>query len=490
MASVAMVPQSPPPCADTVVIGAGLAGLVTAYRLRQAGVAVTVIEARDRPGGRVLSVPQALGTDLTAELGGEAFDSDHAASLTLAQELGLPIADLWAAVPPSPTDWCWFEGAAWDSAALQREFTQLMQSRAADWAAIAQFMAQAVLTPKVRALDGLSIPQYLATTAASPSLRTWIEHAYTIKYGTDANQQSCLNLLCFFRRLEDCEHLFGWSDERFYISGGNGQLPQALAAQLGEALVLNTRLIGLTARPEGGYQVTVQRGEQTTIQTCDRVVMTVPFSVLRQIPLQVNLPPQQRQAIAHLGYNSPTKLITAYDGKPWRSRAPQGMAYTDLPIQHCWEASDSLLSSVGGLLVAYPGGQAGQTLSTADLDTATKAVLQDLNQVFPGLSTHHRPTGSLRSKWIRDPLSQGAYACYRVGQWTAFYGWEGQRADSVFFAGEHCSREYQGYMEGACETAEQVVLEILTDLDLPAAAKEQRDRLHHHTNVRQQGFRC
>jgi monoamine oxidase len=73
---------------------------------------------------------------------------------------------------------------------------------------------------------------------------------------------------------------------------------------------------------------------------------------------------------------------------------------------------------------------------------------------------------------------------------TAFYGWEGQRADSVFFAGEHCSREYQGYMEGACETAEQVVLEILTDLDLPAAAKEQRDRLHHHTNVRQQGFRC
>ena len=474
----------------TLIIGAGLAGLVTAYRLRQAGVAVTVIEARDRPGGRVLSVPQALGTDLTAELGGEAFDSDHIASLTLARELDLPIADLWAVVPPSPTDLCWFEGHAWDSAALMREFAQLMQGRAADWEAVAQFMAQAVPTPKILALDALSIPQYLAVTTASPSLRTWVEHAYTIKYGTDASQQSCLNLLCFFRRLEDCEHLFGWSDERFYIRGGNGQFPQALAARLGEVLVLNTALTGLAAQPGGGYQVTVQRGDQTSLHHCDRVVVTVPFSVLRQIPLQLDLPPQQRQAIAQLGYNSPTKLITAYDGHPWRSRAPQGVAYTDLAMQHCWEASDSLLSSQGGLLVAYPGGQAGRALAMADLDTATDAVLQDLNQVFPVLIAHHLATGSLRSGWLSDPHSQGAYACYRVGQWTACYGWEGRRTGSVFFAGEHCSRQYQGYMEGACETAEQVVWEIFTDLGLPAAVREQCDRLHYHAQVRQQGFRC
>ncbi|MDA0866989.1 MAG: NAD(P)-binding protein [Cyanobacteria bacterium] len=61
-----------------LVVGAGLAGLVATYRLRQAGVAVDLIEARDRPGGRVLSVTHALGTGIAAEMGGEAFDSDYA----------------------------------------------------------------------------------------------------------------------------------------------------------------------------------------------------------------------------------------------------------------------------------------------------------------------------------------------------------------------------------------------------------------------------
>lgn len=488
MTSPSGSPLPLPTTATTLVVGAGLAGLVVAYRLRQAGVAATVVEARDRPGGRIHSVPQALGTTLTAELGGEAFDSDHGASLSLAQDLGLPIADLWATVPPSDTDFCWFDGQPWDSRPLLAEFTRLMQARRGDFEAVTQFLATARRTPAIAALDALSIPAYMVAIGASPALQRWVDRAYTIKYGTEARQQSCLNLLCFFRQLADCGSLFGWSDERFYIAGGNGQLPQALAAQMQDALVLNTVLTALTALAEGGYVATLQRGETVVDCRCDRVVLTVPFSVLRHIPLRVALPDPQRQAIAELAYNTPTKLITAYDSKPWRTQAPQGLAYTDLTVQHCWEASDSLLSPHQGLLVAYPGGDSGQAISQADLATATEAMLQDLQQMFPGLLAHRRPTGSLRSPWLTDPHSRGAYACYGVGQWTAFYGWEGQRAGSVWFAGEHCSRQYQGYMEGACETAEQVALEILMDLNLTAAVQHQRDRLHYHQTLRQQGF--
>lgn len=456
----------------TLVVGAGLAGLVVAYRLRQAGQAVTVVEARDRAGGRVLTVPQALGTAIAAELGGEAFDSGHIASLTLAQELGLPMTDLWATAPPSDGGLCWFDGQSWDRTALMAEFTAGMQAHAADWEAVQQFMADGVRTAVIAALDALSIPAYLDHMGLSAPLQRWVSVAYTIKYGMEAAEQSSLNLLSFFRSSADCEELFGGSDERFYLRGGNGQLPSALAAQVADALVLNTALTALETAPEGGYWATLQAPleppleQGTTIHRvkCDRVVLTIPFSVLRSIPLDLDLPPQQRRAIAELGYNTPTKVITAYDAKPWQHRASQGVAYTDLPLRHCWEASDSLLTPGGGLFVAYLGGKTGQAASDNSLEGATAAVLQDLGEIFPELMGHHLPVGSLRSPWLTDPYSQGAYSCYRVGQWTAFYGWEGQRAGNVWFAGEHCSRRYQGYMEGACETGEQVALEILMDL--------------------------
>jgi monoamine oxidase len=461
-----------------------LAGLLVAYRLQQAGAAVTVIEARDRAGGRVLSVPQALGTPLTAELGGEAFDTSHVASLSLARELGLPVVDLWTVTPPTAPEYCWFEGQAWDSAALLRDFQLWIGQQASDRQAVHQFLATGQRTPQITALDRLSIADYLAERGASPALQRWVNQAYTIKYGTAATAQSSLNLLSFFPTEADCDHLFGPSDERYYLRGGNDQLPQSLAAALAPNLWLQAPLTALA--PDGvGYQATVHHAGVLHTLHCDRVVLTLPFTALRQVALTVPLPSPQRRAIHHLNYNTPTKLITAYRETPWRSRSPLGLTYTDLPLQHCWEASDSLGSPGPGLLVAYPGGPAGLALAQSPLDAATAAVRQDLEGLFPGLRNYHMP-GSLRSDWLHDPYSGGAYACYRVGQWSAFYGWEGQRSGPLFFAGEHCSRRYQGYMEGACETAEQVVADLLADLKFTAAAAQQRDRLHHHATLRQQ----
>ena len=80
-----------------LVVGAGIAGLTAAYRLRQAGVRVDIIEARNRVGGRMRSLANAAGTQITAELGGEFIDSDHTCLRSLATELGLKIVDLLAA---------------------------------------------------------------------------------------------------------------------------------------------------------------------------------------------------------------------------------------------------------------------------------------------------------------------------------------------------------------------------------------------------------
>jgi monoamine oxidase len=469
-----------------LVVGAGLAGLVVAYRLRRAGVVVDLIEARDRPGGRVLTVPHALGTGIAAELGGEAFDSEHAASLTLAQALGLPIVDLWPLLPNAP-DTVFWAGQYGDVKALTAEFSARLRTRLADIQVVQQLIGTAQGTPESMALDALSIPAYLAQIGASPELQAFVSLAYTIKYGLDAADQSCLNLLCFFRDQQDCAFLFGYSDERFYIRGGNGHLPQALAAEVADCLRLDTPLAALEEAPEGGYWATVGQGEAVTKQLYDRVVLTLPFTVLRHIPLRVKLSARKRRVIEQLGTNHAIKLITAYGEKPWRSHPSNGLVYTDLPFQMGWEASDSLWSEDEGLLVAYPGGEAGQALAQMDLTRATQTTRDQLDQVWPGMAAAALPGDGLRSDWGADPHSLGGYTCYRVGEWSAFFGSEAPREGNLFFAGEHCSRVYQGYMEGACETAEQVAWEILTDSKLPGAA-EQQARLQHQAVLRKAGF--
>lgn len=476
------------PWAETLVVGAGLAGLTIAHRLQQYGLAVTVAEARDRPGGRVYSIPNALNTPLTAEMGGEAFDSDHVACLNLAQALGLLIVDLWQQMPANLTDAFWFNYRPQCPKTMQAEFAALLRSRQSDWQSVQHYLQGGPLTEEVRALDGLSIADYLQRHGVSRSLYQGVTTAYASKYGMDAAEQSSLNLLSYFQTAADCDALFGNADERFYLPGGNAQLTTALFEQVGDRVHLQTCLEALAETADGRYRATLRQGKTLDDRTFTRVVLTIPFSVLRHLDLRVALPNQQRQAIHTLGYSTPTKIISAYGDRPWRRRGYSGLLYTDLPVQHCWEASDSLQSpAAAALLVAYPGGKVGHNLSQRSSPQTAAHLLTDLDAIFPALSQTRLTPAILCSNWQSDPFAQGAYSCYRMGQWTQFDGCEGQRVGNLFFAGEHCSRRYQGYMEGACETAERVVLEILQDLGSPQWPQQQA-RLAAYQQQRQRGF--
>ncbi len=449
---------------NTLVVGAGLAGLVVAYRLQQGGIAVDVAEMRDRPGGRIHSVPNALGSGLTAELGGEAFDSDNVTCLALARELGLPLVDLAAQVTDLNALTFWLNERALDTRALQAELTEQLLANRSDWQAVQQFMKTGDISDHVKNLDNQPLTEYLANWGASAELQQAIALGYGIRYGVEADRQSSLNFLSFFRCEADCQSFFGVSDERFYLQGGNQQLTDALYAQVTERVTFGTTLVAIAETGDRRYRVTLDKNGKVTERTYGRVVLTVPFSVLRHLDLRVDMPSPQRQAIAQLAYNTPTKLITAYRGKPWQPSIPTGLVFTDLPFQHCWEASDSLQSTHHALLVMFPGGETGRALSPPQNDPNLPARLLDsLSQIFPRVASHRLNREILWSSWLQDPASLGAYAYYSPGQWIQFFGWEGRRVGNLFFAGEHCSRQFQGYMEGAAETAEQVALAILQD---------------------------
>lgn len=121
---------------------------------------------------------------------------------------------------------------------------------------------------------------------------------------------------------------------------------------------------------------------------------------------------------------------------------------------------------VEGILVNYTGGNAGAALddlTPGGIETAARAFLAQLERVFPGIGAEWTGRATLSAP-AQEPLRRGSYACYLVGQYTGFGGVEGARVGTCHFAGEHCSADFQGYMEGAAVEGIRAAREIVRDL--------------------------
>jgi monoamine oxidase len=104
----------------------------------------------------------------------------------------------------------------------------------------------------------------------------------------------------------------------------------------------------------------------------------------------------------------------------------------------------------------------GTTLDTPQVATYTQQYLQQLETVWPGVSAYYTGLATLSTPWS-DPNLLGSYSCWKVGQYTAFSGYEGVRQGKIHFAGEHCSINFQGYMEGGASEGARAANEILSD---------------------------
>jgi monoamine oxidase len=270
--------------------------------------------------------------------------------------------------------------------------------------------------------------------------------------------------------------IYGYSDERFHIVGGNQQVPQQLAAQLTPFIETGTILNAIRTLPDGRYRVNLRAGESTFERTYERILLTLPFSTLRRVRLAVDLPPVKQLAINELGYGTNSKLITAYQERIWRTRYGSTAAvFTDLGFQNTWEAT-RYAPGDSGLVTNFRGGQQGVALGSGTPETQAQALLPQLEEIFPGISDL-RQGRAIRAYWPGERFTRGSYSCWLVGQYTTIAGSERERVGNLFFAGEHCSLEAQGYMEGGCETGEIAAYKIMRDLRLRASADEQKARI-------------
>jgi len=448
--------------AAVLIVGAGIAGLTAAYHLRQAGVAVDVVEATHRVGGRIRSIANASGIPTAIELGGEFLDTGHTHLRSLAETLGLEIIDLEFADAGLGLGTLFFEGNKLDLKAVIEDFLPLAKQIEQDLESLKGWdLTYRSPTPDAMRLDQISLADYLDAAPISPTLNKLLRVAYTAEHGRNPEEQSCLNLLFMIGTKAGLWQVYGVSDERYHVAGGNEQIPQRLAQTVNTSIETGTVLESLRSMSGDRYQVGLRQGQNSFERVYKQIVLTVPFTVLRHVDLRVDLPPTKRLAIDQLGYGTGTKLIAPFGERIWRTRYHSTAAvFTDLPFQSAWE-STRYAPGEKAWLASLTGGDRGLALGSGSPESHAWAMTSELEAIFPGIS-QVKQGRALRAFWAGEPYQRGSYSCYLVGQWTKFGGVESERVGNLWFAGEHCSPGAKGYMEGGCETGRAVAASILT----------------------------
>ena len=472
------------------IVGAGIAGLNAALTLQDAGLACDIYEASDRVGGRMHSDATTWADGLVSEWCGEFIDSDHRTIKGLISRFGLKTIDLGRALPASAQRIVYFFNRFYDEEELwgglqSTQHVLQQQVREAGYPT-----TYSHFTETGYRLDHLSvydwIEQYVEGGHNSPQGRM-LDGACRGYFGLEPRLQSSLNLVYTFGSWfaedeqdseEDDQSSEGPMEGSVRIAGGNQQLPLAIAKSLPEGCIqLNHQLVALKRDSNDTITLSFTTSAGDVEVVCDHVILTLPFSTLRHVDYQqARFDALKQTAIRELGYGSVSKLFLEFDTPYWYSEGPwprvnNGFFVTDLDIQVLWDGSLGQKGS-HGILVDYTSGDRGAAYSPPSAYSTTaesegiqryaQECLQQLERVFPGISSHYTGKAAL-SYPMGDPYLLGSYACWRVGQYTLFGGYEGVRQGPIHFAGEHCSVKWQGFMEGGAEEGARAAREILRD---------------------------
>ena len=334
-----------------VIVGAGIAGLNCALELADLGIRSTVYEASGRLGGRMFTNTGYWNSNQITEWCGELIDSGHTTIRGLAKRFGLPLDNLLGAQPHRSDDVYHFFGGYYPKSRADQDFLAVSDRIAADAEAAGFPTTFDTNTAAGRALDQMSVHEYIERRIPgghrSP-LGALLDIAYVIEYGADSTEQSALNLIFLLGFQPDARSLslFGESDEKFHIRGGNQQLPEAVARHLGGDVVkTGQRLARLKATANGRYKVTFERASGASEVVADFVVLALPFAVLNTLDMSgADFNALKRQAIAEQGRAHNGKLHLQFTRRDWLGTGPwpgvsNGSSYADTGYQAGWEAT-------------------------------------------------------------------------------------------------------------------------------------------------------
>jgi monoamine oxidase len=442
--------MAPRPLAGTsvVVAGAGLAGLAAARDLTTMGAEVTMFDARDRVGGRVWTIHDGFAERQHAEAGGDLIDEGQYEILALAGELGLKLTRILR--------------GGWGYVTLAASGRpEIVQRKAmSGWERLEQALESTVRryklaeqrwdSPVTAAIARRSVASWLDQTAADRELRA-VATGLRGFFLADPDELSLIALVDQFGG-NGSTASFG---TLYRIEGGNDRLAAALAARLGQRLHLRTEVVAVSQRGPT-VRVTVKDDRRQSQITCDYLVFAVPATLLRRIPITPSLPAHQHNAFARLRYGRATKTLVQFSRRFWRAPGRPRAFGSPLPFGAVWDGNEEQRGRPG-ILSLLAGGSAS--------DASQEIVARDgPRRLVDGLewlgSRHAEIIGSRQIVWENDPYARGGYAFFDPSFDPGLRAWLARPAGRIFFAGEHTSIRWQGYMNGAVESGRRAAAEV------------------------------
>lgn len=433
------------------IIGGGIAGLLACHILKKNGIASTVYEGSNRTGGRMLSAQNVMGTNLVTEFGGEYIDTTHVEIFGLMKEFGLETLDTLPSLNGLAIDDIFIDGKHHTLQETIKEFNKINKKIAADLEKIGDNYD---VGSYADTLDKKSIDEYLVSIGCTGWFKKFIQVAYTSEFGCSSAELSSLNLITFIDTDTSKGEFkyFGDSDERYKVKGGNQQIVDKLAFANKESIV-KEHLLTKIAKDGNTYKLTFANGKEAT---ADYVIMTIPFTMLRNVEIAVELPAEKKNAIEKLSYGTNAKMMFGMDKRLWRDKGFGGYLFNET-IQNGWDNSLAQLEDKGyGGYTIFLGAAEGVNLNKNEYDKYLNA----LDKAYPGAKAAHNGKKAIMH-WPTQPFAKGSYACFKKGDIINVLPHVATPVDNLFFAGEHCSVDFQGFMEGGAETGKKAAEEIL-----------------------------
>lgn len=425
-----------------VVVGAGLAGLTAAYELRRAGHAVTVVEARERIGGRVHTVRFPNGQHV--EAGGEFIDTGHRHLLAYVRRFGLGLEDLRDQGDGDGV--AYLDGRRRGLASL---YTSAVEAQLGAWEDVVDARAGRVdVAHPARAgaaLDRRSVADLMDDARLTGIARTLVAHEQVRNdYTAEPDRVSAL-FHCYYQRL--LAHQPEDGEEAFRIRGGNDRLARALARRLGDSAVELGAPVTAIRQASGGVSV-VAGGRELRADYC---IVAAPLPPLREIEFDPAPPALLAEAIGRLRYGRGTKTLLQYGRRFWRERGRDGDTLTDLPIGTTWEGTSGQ-GGRAGVLVGYTVGRNGARFGALPDARRIATAAAQLDRIYPG--SRRLLGGAVTLDWHGERYSGGTYTAYAPGQLTRYWDALRRPHGRVHFAGEHTDA-YTAYMEGAVRSGKR-----------------------------------
>jgi monoamine oxidase len=422
---------------DVIVLGAGLAGLAAARDLAAAGADVTVLEARDRVGGRVEQVRVDDGRPV--QLGGEVVGPVHTSYLELVRELGLTLEPSYVATAGKTSYSLFGESTCADAWPFHRA------EERADYDRVEALYGELVATvdpadpwshPDAARLDGISFGQWLRGVDALPAVVRALEVGALALAAGSIEYTSCLAELR--KAAAVGERGFYSYDlwETLQVEEGSAEVAERLAAVLDGRVRLGAEVATLDVAP-GRCRVRLASGEELAAEA---VVCALPVGVLHGIEL-TGVPAERVASLRRQRNALVAKAVAVYDHPVWRDVGLNGLSEGEYLLASTWPQRDRVLSGL------VPPERLGLLLAVPEADRVD-VMRDELERLF-GAAARETQDVYLRM-WGTDPYTRGYVTHWWPGDVLRVGPLHGTHAPPFYVCGS--DQWAAGYMEGAVRT--------------------------------------